>query len=142
MTSSLAVALLLGVIAAAPPLRAQGGPSKVELYGGYDYVRYNANPKVNGVPPSESFNANGVSGQITFNPNNWLGLVAELSGYAVARQGLNTTHQVSYLFGPRINLRRGKFTPYARVLLGGVWAEDGITLGSGYSVRHDGGRRY
>ena len=53
----------------------------------YDYVRYNTNPKISGVPPFESFNANGVSGQIAYNPNNWLGLAAELSGYALARQG-------------------------------------------------------
>lgn len=130
MRNSLAVLLLLGAMGAAPPLAAQDGPPKLELYGGYDYVRYNASPKINGVPPSESFSANGASGQIVFNASKWVGLVAELSGYALARQGLNTTHQVSYLFGPRINLRRGRFTPFTQVLLGGVWAEDGITLGS------------
>lgn len=130
MRTRIAIGLLLAIFAAAPLAIAQSETSKVEVYGGYDYVRYNANPKISGVPPSESFNANGLSGQLEFNAIRWLGLVADFSGYSVARQGLNTTHQISYLFGPRINLRHGKFTPFAQALLGRVWAEDGITLGT------------
>lgn len=130
MRNSLAIGLLLAIFGTVPPAKAQEERSKLELYGGYDYVRYNANPRVSGIPPSESFNANGVSGQIEYNANNWLGVVSDFSGYAVARQGFATTHQISYLFGPRINLRRSKVTPFAQVLLGRVWAEDGITLGS------------
>lgn len=129
MRNSRAVALLFAVFGYTSVAKAQGTPA-LELYGGYDYVRYNANPKISGVPPSESFNANGVSGQIAYNPNNWLGLAAELSGYALARQGFATTYQISYLFGPKINVRRGKITPFAQVLFGRVWAEDGITFGS------------
>jgi opacity protein-like surface antigen len=129
MRNSLAVVSLFAATCAAPALWAQEQASKLELYGAYDYVRYNANPKISGVPPSESFNANGGSGQIEYNVNNWLGLVADFSGYAVARRGLATTHQISYLFGPRVNLRRGRVTPFAQVLLGGAWAEDGITFG-------------
>jgi|SRR5215469_14978271 len=101
---------------------------KIELYGGYDYVRYHANPKINGVPPSESFSANGITGQAVYNPANWFGIVGELSGYSLARRGHNTTYQVSYLFGPRVSLRR-RVTPFAQVLFGGVWAADGVTLG-------------
>ena len=130
MRKRLTVALLLAIFGTAPLAKAQERAAKFEVYGGYDYVRYNANPKISGVPPSESVNANGVSGQVEFNPIHWLGLVADFSGYRVARQGLNTTYQVSYLFGPRVNLRRGKITPFAQVLLGRVWAEDGITLGT------------
>jgi hypothetical protein len=130
MRNSLAVGLLLAILGTVPPAKAQEELSKLELSGGYDYVRYNANPRVSGVPPSESFNANGVSGQIEYNANNWLGGIADFSGYAVARQGFATTHQISYLFGPRINLRRSKVTPFAQLLLGRVWAEDGITFGS------------
>lgn len=129
MRNSRAVAFLFAVFGYTSIAKAQGTPA-LELYGGYDYVRYNANPKISGVPPSESFNANGVSGQIAYNPNNWLGLAAELSGYALARQGFAITHQISYLFGPKINVRRGKITPFAQVLFGRVWAEDGITFGS------------
>jgi hypothetical protein len=101
------------------------------LYGGYDYVRFNASPRISGVPSSQSVNGNGLSGQIEYNFNNRLGAVAELSGYAVARQGFATTHQVSYLFGPRVNLTTGsKVTPFAQALFGRLWAEDGFTFGS------------
>ena len=36
--------------------------------------------------PLESFSANGVSGRIASNPTDWLGLVGELIGYALAWQ--------------------------------------------------------
>lgn len=124
-----AVSLLFAVIGCAPIARAQEAAA-VEVYGGYDYVRYNANPRINGVPPSESYNGDGGSAQLTYNPFNWLGLVADLSGYAVIRQGFATTHQISYLFGPRINFRRGRVTPFAQALFGRMWAEDGITFGT------------
>lgn len=48
----------------------------------------------------------------------------------MARTGFVTTYQVSYLFGPRVNLRRGRLTPFAQVLLGVVWASDATVLGS------------
>jgi opacity protein-like surface antigen len=130
MRNSLALGLLFAIFGTVPLAKAQEGPSRLELYGGYDYIRANANPRIPGEPTSESLNTNGGSGQITFNGNNWLGLVADFSGYALARHGFATTHQISYLFGPRINLRRDRITPFAHVLLGGVWAEDGFVLGS------------
>ncbi len=129
MQKSIVFPLLLALLGGLPPAKAQES-SKVDLYGGYDYVRYNASPRISGVPPSESANANGLSGQLTYNPYSLLGLAAELSGYAVARQRFNTTYQISYLFGPRVKVPRGKITPFAQVLLGRVWAEDGFTFGS------------
>jgi hypothetical protein len=123
------IALAFAVFGCASRAKAQETPI-FDVYGGYDYVRYNANPQINGLPPSESFNANGLSGQVEYNPIKCLGLVADFGGYALARQGRNITHQVSYLFGPRLNLTSGRFTPFTQVLVGPVWAEDGITLGS------------
>jgi hypothetical protein len=130
MKKSIVVALLLTVTRMTLLAAAQDESSRFEACGGYDYVRYNASPRVSGVPPSESFNANGLSGQFVYNRSEWLGLTAQLSGYALARHGFATTHQVAYLFGPRINLRRSKIKPFAQVLVGPVWAEDGITFGS------------
>jgi len=102
---------------------------KIELYGGYDYVRYNVNPRINGVPPSESFGANGITGQFAYNPDSRFGIVGELSGYSLARMGRNTTYQVSYLLGSRVSLRHHIITPFAQALFGGVWAADGVVLG-------------
>ena len=129
MNRSIGVALLL-VFGSLPSARAQETETpKIELYGGYDYVRYNANPRINGVSSSVSYGANGISGQVAYNPNNRFGIVGEVSGYRLARSGLGTTYQVSYLFGPRVSLRRHVVRPFAQVLFGGVWAADGVTLG-------------
>ena len=130
MIRSTAVVLSLVLFGVLHPAKAREFETpKVELYGGYDYVRYHANPRINGVPPSESFGANGISGQALYNPNSRVGIVGEVSGYSLARTGHNTTYQVSYLLGPRISLRRHAITPFAQVLFGGVWAADGVTLG-------------
>ena len=129
MNRSVSVVLLL-VFGSVPCARAQEIEiPRIELYGGYDYVRYNANPRINGVPSSVSYGANGMSGQAVYNPNNRFGVVGELSGYSLVRTGRGTTYQVSYLFGPRVSLRRHVVTPFAQVLFGGVWAADGVTLG-------------
>jgi len=130
MTRSTAVVLVLVLFGFQPRAKAQEIESlKIELYVGYDYVRYNANPRINGVPPSESFGANGITGQAAYNLDSRFGIVGELSGYSLARPGRNTTYQVSYLLGPRVSLRHHIITPFAQALFGGVWAADGVVLG-------------
>src|SRR5215469_8964711 len=105
MIRSAAVVLLLFVLGFPPRVKAQEIETpKIELYGGHDYVRYNANPRINGVSPSESFGANGITGQAAYNPDSWFGIVGELSGYSLARTGRNATYQVSYLLGPRVSV--------------------------------------
>ena|SRR5215467_1539459 len=96
MIRSTVVALFLVLFGFQPCAKAQEIESpKIELYCGYDYVRYNANSRINGVPPSESFGANGITGQAVYNPDSWFGIVGELSGYSLARTGRNTTYQVA-----------------------------------------------
>jgi hypothetical protein len=119
-----AVALLaaLGIPLAA---KGQNEAPKLEAYGGYDYVRFNVNTDIPGATPSASYNANGGGGQLEYNANKWLGVVADLDGYVVT-QGRPLAGVFSYMFGPRVNLRRGKITPFAQVLFGGVAATSGI----------------
>ena len=110
--------LWFAAIGAAPLLRAQTGLPNFELYGGYDYVRFNVNANVNGQPPYQTFNGNGGGGEVEYNLNNWLGALGDVSGLWAT----NATRQgaaIPYLFGPRANLRRSKITPFAQVLLGG-----------------------
>lgn len=64
MRNSIAAGLLIAIFGIVSLAKAQEEPAKLELYGGYDYARFNANPKISGVPPSESFNGNGGSGQV------------------------------------------------------------------------------
>jgi hypothetical protein len=63
-----------------------------------------------------------------------------LGGYGVARNGFATAHQISYLFGPRVNFRGGRVTPFTQVLLGAMWASDAIVLGFEHCFRDDGWR--
>jgi len=125
MRNSLAVALLVSAMGTAPTLRAQQDPSKIELYGGYNYVRFNVNANVSGQPPLQTFNGNGGGGDLAYSVNSRLSAVGDMGGYWAA----NATRQgaaIPYLFGPRVNVRRGKVTPFAQVLLGGVVTSSGI----------------
>lgn len=113
------VLALLAIFAFTLPAKAQDETPKAELYVGYDYLRVNAS--------GTSFNFNGGSGQFAYNANNWLGIVGDLGGYYTSN-GF-TGGILSYLFGPRINLRgHGKVTPFAQVLFGGARSIDNSPL--------------
>ena len=125
MRNSLAPALLFAAIAVAPAVRAQEELSKLELYGGYSYIRFNINAKVNGQPPSQAFNGNGGDGQLVYNVNTWLGVLGDVGGYWATNPNAQGA-AIPYLFGPRINFRRKLLTPFVQVLLGGVVTSSGI----------------
>jgi hypothetical protein len=133
MKNSSGLAVLILVVAFALPAKAQDVTPRFEAYVGYDYMRDHATNDITHVPPSQSVNGNGASGQLEFNAIPWLGVVGDLGGYAVARNGFATTHQISYLAGPRVNFRGGRVTPFAQVLLGAMWASDAIVLGSKFA---------
>jgi hypothetical protein len=118
--------LVLGLVAI--PAAAQETP-KVEVSGGYSYVRANLITP-NGCCP----NMHGGIGSAAFNANRWVGVVGEIGVYHtgnVVNTGLDLT-VVSYLFGPRLSYRKHeRLTPFAHVLLGGGHA--GGTLYSGKS---------
>jgi hypothetical protein len=60
------------VIGSALPAKAQDVTPKFEAYAGYDYMRDNATNDITHVPPSQSVNGNGGSGQLEFNATRWL----------------------------------------------------------------------
>jgi hypothetical protein len=91
---------------------AQGLENKVELFGGYSFLRFDNSP---------SFNQNGweLSGQYKF--KDWLGAVADFSGdYG------SSTHTYYYLFGPQVSWP-ARVSPFGHVLIGG--ADVGFTNG-------------
>jgi hypothetical protein len=93
---------------------------KFEVNAGYSYINFD---------PGEgfaNFNNHGGSGGFTYNANRYLGLTGELAGYSFNRNvnfnkldgGITT-----YLFGPRLNLRKfDHFVPFAEFLFGGAHA--------------------
>jgi opacity protein-like surface antigen len=128
MRKSLAVGLWLGLLGTVPLVKAQEEPSKVDLYGGYYYARFNVNASSVGGAPSETFNGNGGGVQLVYNPNHWLGVVGDMAGYGATAttNGALVGGGFTYLVGPRVNFRHGKVTPFAQTLLGGIWTTDGI----------------
>ena len=128
MMRSFVVGLLLAIFGIVPLAKAQEEPSGLELFGGYYYARFNVNANVPGVAPSETFNGNGGGGQVEYNANRWLGVVGDLGGYGATSttNGALVGGAFTYLFGPRLNFRHGKVTPFAQTLFGGIRTTDGI----------------
>jgi len=124
-TKSFAIALLLALLTIAEPVRAQTETSQLEAYGGFYYARFNVNDNVSGFPPAASYDGYGGGGQLEYNANNLLGIVGDLAGYYVPNHGYGGG-AFSYLFGPRVNIRRGELTPFAHLLLGGILTSSGI----------------
>ncbi|MFY9648194.1 MAG: outer membrane beta-barrel protein [Terriglobales bacterium] len=124
---SLIVLLPLALFAVAVPLQAQDQPATLEAYGGYSYVRFNVNANVPGFPSSASYNGNG-GGQLEYNANRWLGMVGDVAGYGATTttNGALVGGAFTYLFGPRVNIRRGRVTPFVQTLFGGIATTDGI----------------
>ena len=65
------------------------------------------------------YGENGGSGYVAYNLNRTkaFGLVADLGGYDSGNYNRQT---FSYLFGPRLNLRKSRFVPYVQFLFGGA----------------------
>ena len=116
------------------------GWPRVELFGGYSYVRANASGTVTQVggtkPFSQGANLNGGSGSFAINANKWLGIVADVGGYHngdINNSKVSGT-LISYLFGPRISLRNSTaWTPFFHALFGGAHASANLTSQGGPS---------
>ena len=133
MKNLLVLTVLAVLLAPALPASAQDDVTRFEASGGYDYARFNVNDRINGVSSTETFNGNGGGGQLEYNANNWIGTVAELGGFGVTSttNGALVGGVLTYLFGPRVNFRRGKVTPFFQTLFGGVRTTDGIAQSTG-----------
>jgi len=98
---------------------------KVEAGLNYSYTRVNPGSGFG------AYNANGGFGDVEYNFNKTFGAVAELgANYAGTVNGIqynNTSFE--YLFGPRINLRHGRFNPYVQALFGGQRFSNGWNSG-------------
>jgi outer membrane protein OmpA-like peptidoglycan-associated protein len=107
---------------------------KFELAGMYDYINFAPGD------PFANFNNHGAAGSFTYNASKWLGLTAEFGEHRFNRNifpltGTNTSASDSlttYLFGPRLNLRKfDHFVPFGEFLLGGTYGGNQLTGGTG-----------
>ena len=104
----------LGLFLFAGSSRAQS----VDVSGGYSYFRLGG---------SGGINQNGISGSVAYNPNRWLGVVADVGGYHASPGGVSL-NTYTYLFGPRLSFRNpSHITPFVQGLVGG----SRLTLGGG-----------
>jgi hypothetical protein len=102
---------------------------RYEVAGGYSYVNFDPGN------PFDSFSNHGATGSFAYNATRWLGLTAELGGYnfsrSVSPSSVNGSW-LTYLFGPRLNLRRfDHFVPFAEFLVGASHAGVEVTGDAG-----------
>jgi hypothetical protein len=101
------IGLLLGVLfVALLPAAAQ---DKVEVFGGYSYMRFR---------PGTDLNLNGWEASAQYKFRDWIGGVADFDGHYGSPSGVGTS-VYSYLFGPQVSLP-SRVSPFAHVLLGGA----------------------
>lgn len=107
---------------------AQGLGDKVEIFGGYSYLRAGG---------ASGFNSNGweVAGQ--YKMSDWLGGVADFDGHYASTLGVNSSLN-TFLFGPQVSWP-ARVSPFAHVLLGGAHASAGGTSNSAFAMAIGGG---
>ena len=107
---------------------------RFEVAGMFSYINFNPGAFRN-------FNQLGATGSFTYNASRWLGIVGEVGGYHFDRDVflLDTTtnteslatisgNMQTYLFGPRLNLRRfDHFVPFGEVLFGAAHGSSQLT---------------
>jgi len=110
---------------------------KYEIAGMFNYM--NVRPG----DPFDAFGSQGGSGSFTYNASRWLGLTAELGGLHYDRNVFPLTGSnqsisgglTTYLFGPRLNLRKfDHFVPFGEFLVGGAHAGKQLTGDQGQSA--------
>ena len=98
---------------------------RYELGAGYSYIDLHPGD------PFNNFGNQGATGSFTYNASRILGLTGEVGSYAYTRN-LNGTSTdgglTTFLFGPRLNMRRfDHFVPFTEFLFGGARGGGGLT---------------
>jgi hypothetical protein len=108
------VLLLVGLLVLGTMAVAQDA-AKVEIFGGYQYLRVNPGQGLSG----ENFN--GWNGAVTGYVNSWLGITGDISG-----SYKNGVHIYTFMGGPTLSPARSKsVVPFVHALFGEVRASGG-----------------
>jgi len=122
--------LLLGVLFVAL-LPAAAQDEKVEVFGGYSYMRLRGGADVN---------LNGWEASAQYKFRDWIGGVADFDGHYGSINGVGTSVH-SFLFGPQVSLP-SKVSPFAHVLLGGAHFSASGVGDTAFSMAIGGGMDY
>ncbi len=107
---------------------------RYEVAGMYSYINFAPGD------PFANFNNHGATGSFTYNASKWVGLTGEVGEYWFSRNifpiiGNNsaaTDSLTTYLFGPRLNLRKFEhFVPFGEFLVGGTHGGNQLTGAQG-----------
>jgi outer membrane protein OmpA-like peptidoglycan-associated protein len=111
---------------------------RYEVAGMFDFINFSAGE------PFQNFGNLGGTGSFTYNASKWLGLTAEAGTYTFKNRDISplngSSSQASgglstYLFGPRLNLRKYEhFVPFGEFLAGGAHADENVTGDSGQNA--------
>jgi hypothetical protein len=127
------IALLLGTFSLAASAQEMGTTTpKAEIFGGYQYTRFDG-----------GLNANGFDTAVAGNLNNWFGIAADFGAAYKSQSGVSF-HNYTYTFGPQVSWRHNpKFTPFAHFLAGGFRATASLSGSSasdnGFAMMFGGG---
>ena len=111
MRNFIGLALLLCMVSLAAFAQETGNTPKAEIFGGYQYTRFDG-----------GVNANGWDTSLTGNLNHWFGIAADFSGAYKSQNGVSFNNY-TYTFGPVVSYRHNEtFTPFAHFLAGGFRA--------------------
>ncbi len=113
-------------VVAVLPVRAQ--EDKVEVFGGYSYLRFRS---------SSSANLNGWEASAQYKFTDWLGGVADFDGHYGSPSGISTS-TYTYLFGPQVSFP-ARVSPFGHLLLGGAHFSSGGFGNSSFSMAIGGG---
>jgi len=113
------------------PLMAQDD-SKVEVFGGYQYLHTGSITIDGQTIPNSSENWNGWNAAATGYFNKYFGVTGDFSGNYKTISGVSG-HVYTYTGGPVVAYREGKINPYVHALFGGIRLT-GSALGSSASI--------
>jgi len=104
--------------------------SRVEVFGGYTYMR----PDFSLTSPNS---AGGWNASANFKARRWLGFAADFSGfypsYSYPHGASVSGKAYTFLFGPQVSLPHGRFSPFARFLIGAAHASPQNINGASYN---------
>lgn len=116
------LSLLLGLVLAVLflPLLTPA-QDKIQIFGGYSYMRVDASPSAN--PNTSSFNLNGWELSGEYNLKDWLGAAGDFDGHYGSPSGEHTSIN-TFLFGPQVSWPT-RVSPFAHLFVGGAHVSTG-----------------
>ncbi len=123
MRSKMFLMLAIAMILLGGTAMAQDEFPKLELFGGFSYMR-----------TAGHSNINGWHAQAAVNVKKWIGFAGDFSGH-YQTESMDATRSsaslTSFMFGPQVSDRTGRVTGFAHALFGGARTGQGLQLGRG-----------